>query len=118
VRLAEIDAPEKSQPYGDLSRAHLANLIAGKYVSVRGHKVDRYGRIVGKVLFASQDICLKQVRAGLAWHYKQYPQEQDEHDRNAYVRAERIAKENRIGLWAEPIQRHHGSIGSRRKSCP
>ena len=49
VRLTGIDAPEKSQPFGSVSRKHLASMVAGKNVRVEFSKNDRYGRILGKV---------------------------------------------------------------------
>ena len=66
-------------------------------------KRDRYGRIVGKVLVGDTDACLAQVTAGYAWHYKKYQREQSETDRLLYAEAERVAKEERRGLWHDPI---------------
>ena len=63
IRLAGIDAPEKSQAYGQVSKLEY-------------HKTDRYGRTVGTVLVNGRDVNLEQIRAGLAWHYKQYQGEQ------------------------------------------
>ena len=55
VRLAGIDAPEKSQAFGEHSKQHLGNLVFGKVVSVEWNKTDKYGRTVGKVLVNDQD---------------------------------------------------------------
>lgn len=41
IRLAGIDAPEKSQAFGSRSTKHLSNLIFGKTVSVEWTKKDR-----------------------------------------------------------------------------
>jgi endonuclease YncB( thermonuclease family) len=49
VRLSGIDAPEKSQPYGDASKKNLSRLVYLKDVRVESHKQDRYGRTLGKV---------------------------------------------------------------------
>ncbi len=40
--------------------------------TVEYQKRDRYGRIVGKALLDGIDVCLEQVKAGFAWHYKKY----------------------------------------------
>lgn len=48
VRLAGIDAPEKSQAFGERSKQHLGNLVFGKVVYVEWNKTDKYGRTVGK----------------------------------------------------------------------
>ncbi len=50
IRLQGIDAPERKQAFGNASRKHLATLVAGKQVTVKWVKRDRYGRIVGFVL--------------------------------------------------------------------
>lgn len=55
VRLAGIDAPELTQPFGDRSRQNLAALAFGKDVTVQWDKRDRYGRIVGKVMVEARD---------------------------------------------------------------
>lgn len=104
VRLAGIDAPEKRQPFGAASKQSLAKLVFQKSVVVETHKTDRYRREVGKVLVNGEDANLAQVRAGLAWHYKQYSNEQSADDRQAYARAEAQARESRFGLWANPEQ--------------
>lgn len=50
IRLAGIDAPEKSQPFGQRSKESLSDLVFGRTVTVETDKVDRYGRQVGKVM--------------------------------------------------------------------
>jgi endonuclease YncB( thermonuclease family) len=111
IRLQGIDAPERKQAFGKASRKHLARLVAGKTVTVRWAKRDRYGRIVGKVLYTfvwhtsvdNVDVCLEQVRAGYAWHYKHYQEEQTPADRYAYAKAEWQARQKRLGLWQDKL---------------
>lgn len=105
VRLAGIDAPERSQSFGERSRESLAEQVAGNTVVVDTDKKDRYGRTVGKILLNGQDINLEQVRRGMAWHYKAYEREQSAEDRRAYAEAEDEARRTRVGLWqdAEPV---------------
>jgi endonuclease YncB( thermonuclease family) len=102
VRLAGIDTPEKRQPFGQVAKDHLSRLVNGQTVTVHYHKRDRYGRIVGKVLASGADVGLRQVEAGLAWHYKQYQGEQDAPDRARYANVEIEAREAQRGLWALP----------------
>ena len=109
IRLAGIDAPERKQAYGLASRKHLASIVAGKQVTVEYQKRDRYGRIVGKVLLVvvfhtsgdEIDVCLEQVKAGFAWHYKKYQHEQSREDQKLYAVAEANARDARLGLWRE-----------------
>jgi endonuclease YncB( thermonuclease family) len=103
VRLMGIDAPEKAQPFGQRSKQSLSELIFQKKVTVTWEKKDKYGRTVGKILTeAGDDICLEQINRGMAWHYKQYAQEQSLQDRGAYARAEDESRIQKMGLWQDP----------------
>lgn len=115
VRLAGIDAPEKDQPFGARSKESLAAPVMDKDVKVEWSKQDRYGRHVGKVWVTPASVrCIQapcpktldanraQLTVGLAWHYKQYANEQSPEDREAYAFDEREARARRAGLWAEP----------------
>ena len=113
IRVAGIDAPEESQAYGEESTKNLGWLTYSKGVTVEYSKHDRYGRIVGKILVDPQgdafclliecirtlDVGLEQVKAGLAWHYKHFQNEQSKEDRRLYSSAERGAKKKQVGLW-------------------
>jgi len=55
IRLADIDAPERGQPFGKRSKEHLAGLVAGADVTVDWDKQDRWSRLIGKVWVASPD---------------------------------------------------------------
>lgn len=101
VRLAGIDAPEKGQPFGQVSKKGLSKCAYGNQVEVKSHKTDRYGRTVGKVMVGTIDCGLRQIEQGLAWHYKAYAKEQAPEDRAAYAHAEEAAREARTGLWSE-----------------
>ena len=50
VRLAGIDAPEKSQAFGQASKTSLSEQAFGRDVVVVWDKQDRYGRIIGFLL--------------------------------------------------------------------
>ncbi len=62
VRLAEIDAPEKAQAFGERSRQHLDDLRFEK-AHVRVATKNRYGRTVAKVECEGRDANAEQVRA-------------------------------------------------------
>jgi endonuclease YncB( thermonuclease family) len=102
IRLLGIDAPEKAQPFGQKSKESLSLLAFQKQVQVRSSKKDRYGRTVGQVFVGNTDVCLEQVKLGMAWHYKAYQREQAPEDRVLYARAELQAREQRVGLWTDP----------------
>lgn len=102
IRLQGIDAPEKAQAFGAKSKQALYELVHGKTVQVSFEKSDKYGRILGKVLLDGQDICHQQIKAGLAWHYKKYQNQQPLVDREAYSASETAAKNEKLGLWSDP----------------
>lgn len=81
VRLAGIDAPEKKQPYGQVSKQHRASLVFDKTVTIETTKLDRYRREIGKVTANGRDANLKRLEAGLAWRYQKYADEQPSLDR-------------------------------------
>ncbi len=101
IRLQGIDAPERGQPYGNASRKHLASLVAGKAVTVKWVKRDRYGRIVGFVIVDGHDVNLVQVKAGMAWFYRYYQKELSRENRKLYAQAEDEARANKKGLWQD-----------------
>jgi endonuclease YncB( thermonuclease family) len=101
VRLSGIDAPEKSQPFGNRSKESLSELVFKKSVTVDGDKKDRYGRSVGKVIANGLDVNLIQIERGMAWFYRQYQREQSPEDRKLYDAAEAEAKRVQLGFWRD-----------------
>ncbi len=101
IRLQGIDAPERKQAFGNASRKHLANLVAGEEVTVKWVKRDRYGRIVGFVIVDGHDVNLVQVKAGMAWFYRYYQRELSPEDRRRNAKPEDQARTDRLGLWRE-----------------
>lgn len=101
IRLAGIDSPEKAQPFGQVCKQSLSDLAYDRTVQIDWNKLDRYGRVIGKVLVNGLDVNLEQVRRGCAWHYKKYQNEQSPEDRVSYARAEDVARAGRVGLWSD-----------------
>jgi micrococcal nuclease len=102
IRLAGIDCPEKGQPWGSRAKQALSGYVFDHQVTVEWSKLDRYERVVGKVLDGERDVNLALVRDGLAWWYRKYANEQSPVDRNLYEAAEAKAKTERVGLWSDP----------------
>jgi endonuclease YncB( thermonuclease family) len=116
IRMTGIDAPEKSQPFGEKCRETLASLVAGKNVRVDLRGNDRYSRSLGVILVpasspvtkgqapspAEKDANLEQIAAGCAWHYKQYQKQQKPEERRRYSEAEDRARAAKLGLWRDP----------------
>jgi endonuclease YncB( thermonuclease family) len=108
VRLTGIDAPEQKQPYGLASTYHLRGLLLNKIVLLKSkpkkgkpYSVDRYKRVLAKIILDGRDINLSQVLNGYAWHFKRYQKQQSPKDRELYSQAELHAEKNKLGLWGE-----------------
>jgi endonuclease YncB( thermonuclease family) len=96
VRLAEIDAPERGQPWGRRAKQALTGKIAGHVVQVETKFNDRYGRRVGHVVYSGRDINRELVREGHAWVYRQWMRDATLLDDEAHARAAGA------GLWGLP----------------
>lgn len=95
VRLAEIDAPEKAQAFGNSSKQALSALIFRKQVIVVEQGSDRYKRTIGRVYQGDLDVSAEQVKQGMAWVYRKYSK-----DKNL-LPLEEVAKSQGLGLWAD-----------------
>ncbi|ENJ9364443.1 thermonuclease family protein [Salmonella enterica] len=96
VRLLNIDAPEKKQPYGRWSKEQLKALLAGQPVTVTYTQTDRYGRVLGRVVTANgTEANRQQVLKGAAWVYDRYNTD------NSLPALQREAQTQKRGLWAD-----------------
>ncbi|WP_238582310.1 thermonuclease family protein [Cellvibrio sp. OA-2007] len=69
IRLVEIDAPEKNQPWGQKSKQALSDLIFSLNVTVDSSGQDRYGRTLGTVFLSEINVNKHMVENGNAWAY-------------------------------------------------
>lgn len=99
VRLDQIDAPEKAQPFGERARRSLAELCFQKDVRLVTHGRDSYGRTIATVFVGNLDVNAEQVRRGMAWVYLKYLRDP------ALIADQAEARAARRGLWAdaEPV---------------
>lgn len=103
IRFSAIDAPELKQNFGLSSRDYLRSLLMGKQATAKCHKTDRYQRNVCAVYHNENDIGLKMIESGFAWHYKKYQNEQTSKQRAQYRHAEIRAKNLGRGLWQQDM---------------
>jgi micrococcal nuclease len=94
VRLVEIDAPEKDQPWGQKSKQALSDLIYSLNVTVDSAGNDRYGRTLGTVFLSNININKHMVENGNAWAYTQYVRD------SSYFELQKNAKSKQLGLWS------------------
>ncbi len=94
VRLADIDAPEKEQPYGDAATRALQELALKQRAELDIVATDVYGRKVGRLTVGSLAVNAELVRRGYAWSSSRDPEA-------ATRLLQGEASRARIGLWAD-----------------
>lgn len=95
VRMANIDAPEKAQAFGQQSRESLLEMIGKRQVQIDSQAVDQYGRVVGLISVDGRNINQEQVQRGMAWEYSHY------HSDKTYISLQSAAQQAHRGLWAQ-----------------
>jgi len=96
VRLADIDCPEKSQPFGSNAKKFTSDFCFGKEVTVISKgKYDRYKRLIATITIDSISLNKQLVINGYAWHFKKYS------DNNEFAILEQEARQLKKGLWAD-----------------
>ena len=101
VRLLAVAPPENGQPYSDVSRQHLSDLILGKFVVVRYTGIGEQGYLIGRVLLEQGDINAQMLRDGVAWYFPPDANDLAETDRQLYPACEQAARTERRGLWRD-----------------
>ncbi len=105
IRLANIDAPEKSQASGKQAADYLSSLILNQAVRIEFSKKDFFGRIIGAVYLRSAasmesgQINRLLVSQGYAWRYRKYSKSK------VLAQIESEARKQAKGLWhtAQPV---------------
>ena len=95
IRLAEIDAPERDQPFGRQSKVFLRDLLKDGEFSADISDQDQYGRYLARLYDNGVDINRAMVSAGMAWVYDEYVK-----DKTFYLN-QREAQEQKIGIWSK-----------------
>jgi micrococcal nuclease len=95
IRLANIDAPEKRQAFGERSKRSLSDMCFGKHAYYDAQTIDKYGRTVAVVNCGGVEVNRAQVERGMAWVYTKYNNDLP------LIAIEAQAKQGRKGLWAD-----------------
>lgn len=97
VRLFGIDCPEHGQDFGAKAIDFTADFAFGKMAEVRPVDRDQYGRTVAWVVVDGKSLNKELVRAGLAWWYRRYAE-----DNLELMDLEAEARKHKVGLWCQP----------------
>lgn len=95
VRLADIDAPEKDQPFGDTATRALTNLVLNQPVEINTVATDTYGRSIATLQKGVLPVNVEMVRLGLAWTSTRYRRDAE------LIDAQDEARRAQRGLWKE-----------------
>ena len=95
VRLANIDAPERQQAFGEVARQALATMAYRQKIEVIDKGGDQYGRRIGVLMLNGRDLNAAMIGQGLAWVYARYNSDP------SLPALEQKARAARIGLWAD-----------------
>ena len=117
IRLAQIDAPELDQAFGQKSKQSLSDMVFNKTIKVEKETIDKYGRTVGTLIVDGVDANKEQVKRGMAWVYRQYMHDQ------SLLQVEDAARQAKVGLWSEPSpmapwEYRHGKKNDSVKAMP
>ena len=110
IRLASIDAPELAhpemgpgkvgQPFADVSRQRLRELLGAQEIRAACIEQDRYGRSICELFVGSASINRQLVAEGLAWA-NQAASGRYLRDKS-FIAVELSARQAKRGLWAAP----------------
>lgn len=95
LRLAEVDCPEKKQPYGKAAKQFTSNAVYRKTIHYIVTNKDRYGRSVAKVFYKNKYLSAEIIKNGMGWHYKKYSRSRQ------LAQLEQKARAQKKGLWAD-----------------
>lgn len=96
VRLANIDCPEKKQPFSQRAKQFVSDAIFGKVVIIKELKKDRYKRSIANVIYNNHlNLNEELLKQGLAWHYIKYSKD------TKLQNMEDEARKKKVGLWQD-----------------
>lgn len=96
IRLAEIDTPERKQPWYNKAKQALSVMVIQKAVLVNPVTKDRYGRTVAHLSIGQLQVNREMVSTGNAWVYRKYMKDA------TLLDLESDAKAKKVGLWGLP----------------
>lgn len=106
VSLAGIDAPINSkiqkntgQPYGQLAKKYLAELILNKVVEIKGYGLNKNNDVLGVIFLKGKNINIEMIRAGMGKLSGEDPPQGL--DLGPYQKAQNEAIKAERGIWSQ-----------------
>jgi len=96
IRVAEVDCPERGQPYGKEATRLTTLWCLGQEVGIIPETLDRYGRTVAHVELADgRDLTRELILSGGGWWYRKYSTDA------TLAQAQAEARAAHRGLWSD-----------------
>jgi len=96
LRLAEVDCPEKNQPFGTKAKQFTSDQVYLKTIKYVVTDTDRYGRSIAMIYYDNNKyLSAEIIRAGMGWHYKKYSKSIE------LAEIEIEAQKEKRGLWID-----------------
>ena len=95
LRLTEIDAPERDQPFGRQSKVFLRELLKDGEFDADISGKDQYGRYLARLYDNGVDINRKMVNEGMAWVYDFYVTDK------TFYKNQQSAQQEKKGIWSK-----------------
>ena len=95
LRLTEIDAPERDQPFGRQSKVFLRELLKDGEFDADISGKDQYGRYLARLYDNGVDINRKMVNEGMAWVYDFYVTDK------TFYKNQQSAQKEKKGIWSK-----------------
>lgn len=97
VRIANIDCPERKQPFYQRAKQFTSQAIFNKTVTLKVLKKDRYRRWIAQVFYNdSLELGQELLKHGYAWHFVKYSKDTTLQELQDRVKA------NKLGLFSDP----------------
>ena len=94
IRLEGIDTPERGEPFSTQARNATRVMLFNKRVQLKITDVDRYDRVVARIVLDGKDSSLELVEAGLACHFTRFANDP------LLAKAQLSARTAGRGFWA------------------
>ena len=95
LRLSEIDAPERGQPFGKQSKEFLRGLLKDGKFDVHISGKDQFGRYLARLYDNEVDINRRMVNEGMAWVYDFYVSDK------TFYKNQQSAQKQKKGIWSK-----------------
>jgi endonuclease YncB( thermonuclease family) len=93
--------PAQDQPYADVARQHLSDLVLNRQVTIEFTRLGDGNLLTARIFCDQRDIGLQMIRDGVAWFDRSYINDLSEPERRVYADSEQAARNEHRGIWRD-----------------